>query len=142
MVKLAGYRRSWLLSDAFAGLTVASMAIPQSMAVAQLAGLPAASGLYAVIPAMILYGLFGSSRRLATGPEPTLAILFAPTLASLAGGDPARYAALAATMALLCGGMLVLGGVLRLGFVADFLPRAVVLGYINGVALVMVIDQL
>jgi MFS superfamily sulfate permease-like transporter len=90
---LAGYRRRWLLPDTIAGLTVASMAIPQSMAVAQLAGLPAASGLYAVIPAMLLYGLFGSSRRIATGPEPTLASLFAPTLVPLASGDPARYAA-------------------------------------------------
>jgi len=142
MVKLAGYRRSWLLSDSIAGLTVASMAIPQSMAVAQLAGLPAASGLYAVIPAMVLYGLCGSSRRIAVGPEPTLAILFAPMLAPLAGGDPARYAALAAALALMCGGILVLAGVLRLGFISDFLPRAVVLGYINGVALVMIVDQL
>jgi high affinity sulfate transporter 1 len=141
-MRLAGYRPRWLVADGFAGLTVASMAIPQSMAVAQLAGLPAASGLYAVMPAMVLYGLFGSSRRLAVGPEPTLAILFAPTLASLAGGDPARYAALAATMGIICGTMLVLGGVLRLGFIADFLPRAVVLGYITGVALVMIVDQL
>jgi high affinity sulfate transporter 1 len=141
-MQLTGYRPRWFVADALAGLTVASMAIPQCMAVAQLAGLPAASGLYAVMPAMILYGLFGSSRRVAAGPEPTLAILFAPTLASLAGGDPARYAALAATMAVMCGGMLVLAGVLRLGFVADFLPRAVVLGYINGVAFAMVIDQL
>jgi high affinity sulfate transporter 1 len=141
-MQLTGYRPAWLVADTFAGLTVASMAIPQSMAVAQLAGLPAASGLYAVMPAMVLYGLLGSSRRLAAGPEPTLAMLFAPTLALLAGGDPARYAVLAAAMALMCGSMLVLAGVLRLGFIADFLPRAVVLGYINGVALAMIVDQL
>jgi high affinity sulfate transporter 1 len=141
-MRLAGYRLRWLLPDSFAGLTVAAMAIPQCMAVAQLAGLPPVTGLYGVIPAMVLYGLFGSSRRLMVGPEPTLAVLFAQALAPLASGDPDRYASLAAAMALLCGGFLVLGSLFRLGFVADFLPHAVVVGYLNGVSIALIIDQL
>ena len=141
-MKLPRYRASWFVADAIAGLTIASMAVPQCMAVAQLAGMPAVTGLYAVIGAMLMYGLFGASRHLAMGPEPTLAILVAPTLVTVAGGDPTRYAALAAGMAVMSGAVLLAARFLRLGFMADLLPRAVVLGYINGVALSLVIDQL
>ncbi len=139
---LRRYRLAWLRGDVFAGLTVASLAIPQCLAAAQVAGMPPMSGLYVVVPALLLYGVFGSSRYIAAGPDPTIATIAAVALAPLAAGDPARYAALAAAMAVLMGGMLILAGVLRLGFLADLLPREVLLGYVNGIALTLILDQL
>src|ERR1044071_541627 len=89
---LAGYRRTWLRGDLLAGITVAAYLIPQVMAYAGVAGLPPVAGLWAIVPALLLYALFGSSRQLSVGPESTTALMTALVIAPLAAGDPARYA--------------------------------------------------
>lgn len=139
---LRRYDRRWLRADLVAGITVASIAIPQSLGMAELAGLPVVVGLYATLLPLVVYALFGSSRQLVVGPEGTLAALTAVTIAPLAAGDPARYAPLAALLAILVGGILILGGVLRLGFMAEFFSRPILLGYINGIALSIIAGQL
>lgn len=142
LVQLIGYRRAWLAGDVLAGLTVAAYLVPQVMAYAGVAGLPPVAGLWAILPALGLYALFGSSRLLSVGPESTTALMTATVVAPLAGGDPGRYAGLAAALALTVGLLCVAAWALRLGFVADLLSRPVLIGYLAGVALIMMVDQL
>ncbi len=139
---LAGYRRSWLRGDLLAGVTVAAYLVPQVMAYAGVAGLPPVAGLWAILPALGLYALLGSSRLLSVGPESTTALMTAAVVAPLAGADPERYAALAAALAVTVGLLCLAARVLRLGFVADLLSRPVLIGYLAGVALIMIVDQL
>ncbi|MFJ8632393.1 SulP family inorganic anion transporter [Streptomyces sp. NPDC093568] len=139
---LAGYRRSWLRGDLLAGVTVAAYLVPQVMAYAGVAGLPPVAGLWAILPALGLYALLGSSRLLSVGPESTTALMTATVVAPLAGADPDRYAALAAALAVTVGLLCLAARVLRLGFVADLLSRPVLIGYLAGVALIMIVDQL
>ena len=139
---IRSYQRDWLRGDVVAGVTVAAYAVPQVMAYAELAGLPAVVGLYAILVPLVVYAVLGSSRQLSVGPESTTALLTATAVGPLAAGDPARYAALAATLALLVGGYCVTAWVLRLGFVADLLSRPVLVGYLTGVAVTMIVGQL
>jgi SulP family sulfate permease len=139
---LRGYRRSCLRGDLIAGLTVAAYLIPQVMAYATVAGVPPVAGLWAALPALVIYAVLGSSSSLSMGPEATTALMTAIAIGPLAAGDPARYAGLAATLALLVGAMLVVAWLLRLGFVADLLSRPVLVGYLAGVAVIMIADQL
>ncbi len=139
---LRGYQRSWLRGDVVAGVTVAAYAVPQVMAYAELAGLPAVVGLYAILVPLVVYALLGSSRQLSVGPESTTALLTAAAIAPLAAGDPVRYAALAALLCLLVAGYCFVAWGLRLGFVADLLSRPVLVGYLTGVALTMIVGQL
>ncbi len=129
-----------------AGVTVGAVAVPSSLAMAELAGLPVVYGLYGTFLPLAVYGLLGTSRQHVIGPDSTLAALTAVTVAPMAmvGGeiDPARYVALAAALALAMGLLLFLAGALRLGFVADFFGKPVLLGYINGVALIVISSQL
>jgi len=141
-LELRRYRRSWLRADLVAGVTIASIAVPQSLGMAELAGLPVVVGLYATLLPLLAYALFGSSRQLVVGPEGTLAALTAVTVAPLAAGDPALYAALAAMLAILVGGTLIISGILRLGFMAEFFSRPILLGYINGIALTIIVGQI
>ncbi|MDX3714731.1 sulfate permease [Streptomyces europaeiscabiei] len=139
---LLGYRRSWLKGDVLAGVTVAAYLVPQVMAYAGVAGLPPVAGLWAILPALALYALLGSSRLLSVGPESTTALMTATVIAPLAAGDPARYATLAATLAITVGLLCVVAWATRLGFLADLLSRPVLIGYLAGVALIMMMDQL
>ncbi|GAA4877927.1 SulP family inorganic anion transporter [Kitasatospora terrestris] len=139
---LRRYRRAWLRGDLLAGVTVAAYLVPQVMAYGSVAGLPPVTGLWAILPAIVLYAVVGSSRRLSVGPESTTALMTATVVAPLAGGDPARYAVLAASLAMVVGILCVLAWVARLGFVADLLSRPVLVGYLAGVALIMMVDQL
>jgi sulfate permease, SulP family len=139
---LRGYQRSWLRGDLLAGVTVAAYLVPQVMAYATVAGLPPVTGLWAALPALVVYALLGSSPSLSMGPEATTALMTAIAITPLAAGDPARYADLATTLALLVGLMSVGAGLLRLGFVADLLSRPVLVGWMAGVALIMIADQL
>jgi SulP family sulfate permease len=139
---LAEYDRAYLSKDAVAGVTVWALLVPQALAYAQLAGLPAVHGLYAALGALALYGLFGTSRHLNVGPEATVATLVATTVTPLAAGDPERYLTLAAVLALLTGAVLVAGGLLRLGAVVRLLSVPVLIGYITGSALVIIGGQL
>ncbi len=136
------YPRRFLRPDALAGLTVAALAIPSGMAYAEVAGLPPVAGLYGLLLPAIAYALLGSSRQLVVGPEASLALLVASVVAPLAGGDPARYAALAAMLALLTGAVYLIAFAARLGWIADYFSRAVLVGYIHGVVIVLTIGQL
>lgn len=142
LASLSRYRRSWVRGDLLAGLTVAAYLVPQVMAYAGVAGLPPVTGLWAILPALALYALLGSSRLLSVGPESTTALMTATVVAPLAGGAPGRYAELAACLALTVGLLCVAARVLRLGFVADLFSRPVLIGYLAGVALIMIMDQL
>jgi high affinity sulfate transporter 1 len=137
-----GYQRSWLRWDVLAGITVAAYLVPQCMAYGVLAGLDPVVGLWAALPSLALYALFGSSRQLSVGPESTCAIMTAIALAPLAAGDPARYAALAAALAVLVGILATVGWLLRLGFLADLFSAPILVGYMSGIAVVMVVGQL
>ncbi|MFJ5726703.1 SulP family inorganic anion transporter [Streptomyces paradoxus] len=139
---LLGYRRSWLRGDVVAGVTVAAYLVPQVMAYAGVAGLPPVAGLWAILPALVLYALLGSSRLLSVGPESTTALMTATVVGPLAAGDPARYATLAAALATAVGLLCVAAWATRLGFLADLLSRPVLIGYLTGVALIMMGDQL
>ncbi|MBM4408707.1 MAG: sulfate permease [Chloroflexi bacterium] len=142
MAQLARYDRAWLGPDVLAGVTVASYLVPQVMAYAQLAGLEPAVGLWSAIVPAIVYALIGTSRHVSTGPESATAVMVAVAVAPLAAGDPLRYAALTAVLALLVGAILVTAGALRLGFLGDLLSQPILVGYLAGVAAVMVVSQL
>ncbi|GHG21369.1 SulP family inorganic anion transporter [Streptomyces zaomyceticus] len=139
---LARYERSWLRGDLLAGVTVVAYLVPQVMAYATVAGLPPVAGLWAILPALVLYALLGSSRLLSVGPESTTALMTATVVAPLAAGDPGRYAVLAAALAVAVGLLCLVAWAARLGFLADLLSRPVLVGYLAGVALIMIVDQL
>jgi sulfate permease, SulP family len=141
---LRHYERGWLRPDLIAGLTVGAMLVPQSMAYAELAGVPPTTGLYASLLAPVAYALVGTSRHLGTGPEPGTAILAATGVAAVAGtgADPSRYLALMAALALLVGVVAGVAWVLRMGFIASLLSKPVLVGYISGVGLVLLSSQL
>jgi sulfate permease, SulP family len=139
---LHDYDRSWLRWDALAGVTVAAYLIPQVMAYAGLAGVDPVAGLWAALPAMVIYAILGTSRQLSVGPESTTSLMTASVVAPLAAGDPQRYAALAAALAVVVGLLALLAWVARLGFVADLLSHPVLVGYMAGVALIMISGQL
>jgi SulP family sulfate permease len=139
---LRGYRRAWLRPDLVAGATVGAMLVPQSMAYAELAGLPPEYGFYAVLGPLVVYAVVGTSRHLGVGPEPGTAILAATGVGAIAAGDPGRYAALMAALALVVGALGVLGAALRLGFIASVLSKPVLVGYITGVGLTLLSSQI
>ncbi|MFG1626393.1 SulP family inorganic anion transporter [Kribbella sp. NPDC049227] len=139
---LREYRLGWLRPDLIAGVTVAAYFVPQVMAYAQLAGLPAVTGLWAALGPLLLYFLLGSSRLLSLGPESTTALMTATAIGPLAAGDPVRYAQLAAVLALIVGAICVLGWLARLGFLADLLSKPVLVGYLAGIAVIMITGQL
>jgi len=141
LVSLRGYQRGWLRGDVIAGITVTAYLVPQVMAYAQIAGLPAVTGLWAVLITLPLYAIFGSSRLLSVGPESTTALLAASVVAPLALGDPGRYAALSAALAAVVGLLCLLGWALRLGVLADLFSRPVLIGYLAGVAVIMIVSQ-
>jgi SulP family sulfate permease len=139
---LRQYRRQDVVSDALAGAIVAIMLVPQSMAYALLAGLPPQMGLYASMAPLLLYGLLGSSRTLSVGPVAIDSLLVAAGLASLAQPGSTQYVALALTLAGMVG-LLQLGmGVLRLGFLVNFLSQPVLSGFISAAALVIAGSQI
>ena len=145
LATLLHYDRSDARHDLVSGITVGVVAVPSALAMAELAGLPVQFGLYATLLPLAVYGLLATSRQHVIGPDATLAALTAATLAPLAtvGGtvDPVLYAALAATLGLAMGGLLLLAGVLHLGFIGDFFGKPVLLGYINGVAVSVIAGQ-
>jgi sulfate permease, SulP family len=128
--------------DLIAGVTVAAVAIPAGLGVGELAGLSPVTGLYATLLPIVGYAIFGSSRQLIVGPDGLLATLTATSIAPIAAGDPALLMPLAGALALLVGGIQIVAGLIRLGFMADFLSKPVLLGYLNGVALTIVASQL
>jgi high affinity sulfate transporter 1 len=139
---LPHYQRAWLRLDVVAGITLAAYAIPVSLAYAGLAGLPPQMGLYCYLLAGLGYAIFGSSRHLAIGPTSAIALLLGVTLAGLAGGDPARQAALASLTALLVACVFALAWLLRLSVLVSFISESILTGFKAGAALVIASTQL
>ena len=139
---LRDYRPEWLRADILAGISVCVVMIPSVIAYAELMGLPPQHGLYAALVPLLVYPFFGSSRQMIVGPDIAISLLMASAIAPLAAGDSARVAALAATLAVLSGVLLVLGARAKMGAVADFLSKPVLVGYMTGAALILMASQL
>ncbi|WP_284228153.1 SulP family inorganic anion transporter [Mycobacterium antarcticum] len=142
LLGLRGYSSSWWRGDVQAGLSVAAYLIPQALAYAALAGLSPIVGLWTALPPLVLYAVLGSSRQLSVGPESTTALMTAAVLGPLALGDPSRYAHYAATLAVFVGVICLIAALLRLGFLSNLLSRPVLVGYLTGIAIVMIASQL
>jgi high affinity sulfate transporter 1 len=138
---IRSYQLSWFPNDLSAGITLGLVMVPVGLAFGELAGAPMA-GLYAGILPLIAYAMFGSSRQLIIGPDASMATLVALSVAPLAGGDAARLALLASLLAVLMGLICILGSLLRLGFLADFLAKPVIVGFMHGLAVVIAVGQL
>lgn len=138
------YRASWLPRDLVAGVVLTTLLVPQGMAYAELAGLPAITGLYTSILCLLAYAVFGPSRILVLGPDSSLGPMIAVVLVGAlgSGADPAEAVALASALGLLVGILLVLAGVAKLGFLADLLSHPTQVGYLNGLALTILVGQL
>ena len=144
VASLRTYERRWLRSDVVAGIVLAAILVPQGMAYAELAGLPPVNGLYTTIACLVGYALMGPSKILVLGPDSSLGPLIFAAITPLvvAGDDPATAIALAGMLAILVGLIEVGLGVGRLGFVADLLSSEVQVGYMNGLAIVIIVGQL
>jgi high affinity sulfate transporter 1 len=139
---LRHYRLSWLRSDLVAGIVLTAVLVPVGMGYAEAAGLPAIYGLYATIVPLIAYAIFGPSRILVLGPDSSLAAMIAAVILPLAAGDPARTVALAGMLAIFTGLLCILAGIARLGFITELLSKPIRYGYMNGIALIVLISQL
>ncbi len=139
---LRGYRREWFAGDLMAGISVCVVMVPSVIAYAGLMGLPPQYGLYAALVSLLVYPIFGSSRHVIAGPDIAVSLLIASAVAPLAGGDADRTIALTGAVTLLSGLMLVLGARARIGAVADFFAKPVLVGYMTGAALILVGSQL
>jgi high affinity sulfate transporter 1 len=144
LAALKSYQRAWLPKDVVAGLVLSALLVPQGMAYAELAGLPPITGLYTSILCLVGYAVFGPSRVLVLGPDSSLGPMIAATIAPLmlAGGDPGRAIALASFLAVMVGIVMVVAGVAGFGFVADLLSKPTQIGYMNGLALTIMVGQL
>ncbi|HSN73695.1 MAG TPA: sulfate permease [Anaerolineae bacterium] len=139
---IKGFSAALLRTEFIVAITVFAVLVPSAMAYGDLAGVTPVAGLYVALGAMVMYALFGTSKQVVMGPEATAAIMTATAVAPLAGGDAARYAALAALLALLVGVVSLLARVARLGFITDLLSKPVLVGYIVGAALIVIGSQL
>ena len=141
LATLKSYKASFLPHDLAAGLTLGAVMVPVGLAYGELAGLPLA-GLYGSMLPLIAYALFGSSRLLIVGPDTAMAAIVAVAVAPLALGDAGRLALLAAGLGIMTGVLCLLAGLLRLGFVANFLSKPVIVGFMHGLAVVVAVAQL
>jgi high affinity sulfate transporter 1 len=138
---LREYQASWLPKDLIAGLVLTTMLVPVGIAYAEASGVPGIYGLYATIVPLLAYALFGPSRLLVLGPDSSLAAVILSVVAPLSGGDPVRAIALASAMALVSGLVCIVAGLLRLGFITELLSKPIRFGYMNGIALTVLISQ-
>ena len=151
LTRLLSYRREWLRGDVLAGLTVAAYLIPQCMAYGELAGVQPVAGLWAILPPMIIYTIFGSSPQLSVGPESSTAVMTAVAIteclaesetAPLAAARSDTYISFAALLAIVMGLVCIAGYLARLGFLANLLSKPILIGYMAGIALIMIGGQL
>jgi len=140
----SAYERAWLRGDLVAGIVLTALLVPQGMAYAELAGLPPVTGLYTTVTALLAYAAFGPSRILVVGPDSALSPLIAASILPLVGahGSPGRAVALAGMLAVLMGAICMAAGFARLGTIAELLSKPVRVGYLNGIAVVVVVSQL
>ena len=139
---LPGYERRWLRPDLIAAAAVWAVLVPEGMAYASLAGMPPETGLFAALAPLLAYAILGTCRQLTVGPSSAVAAYSAAAVAPLALGDPSRFIALSALLALLVGVLLLVAGLARAGFIADFFARPVLTGFVAGLALVIAVGQL
>ncbi|MCI4680676.1 sulfate permease [Rhodoblastus acidophilus] len=142
LLLLRNYQASWLAHDIVAGLALSAMLAPVGIAYAVASGVPGIYGLYATIAPLLAYALFGPSRILVLGPDSSLAAIILGVVLPLSGGDPSRAATIASLMALVSGLVCVLAGAARLGFVTELLSKPIRYGYMNGIALTVLVSQL
>ena len=140
--RLRSYRSAWLRGDIIAGITVAAYLVPQCLAYAELAGVQPIAGLWAILPPLLIYALLGSSPQLSVGPESTTAVMTAAAIMPLVAGDSSNYASLCSLLALLVGSVCCVAAFARLGFLADLLSKPILVGYMAGVAVIMIVGQL
>jgi sulfate permease, SulP family len=139
---LQGYKASWLATDAIAGLTLVAIAIPEQMATAHLAGMPEVTGFYAFVAGSLLFAFFGRHSLMSVGADSTIAPVFAAGVATLAVVGSSSYSHLVSATALMAGGLLVVAGLLRLGWIADFFPVPVLTGLLAGIGVGIFLKQL
>ena len=141
---ISSYRRQWLVKDVIAGVVLTTLLVPQGMAYAELAGLPPITGLYTSILCLLGYAVFGPSRILVLGPDSSLGPMIAATILPLmaANGDAKRAVALASILAIMVAAIMILAAVAKLGFIADLISKPTMIGYMNGLALTILIGQL
>ena len=141
---LGSYHRAWLTKDVVAGVVLTTLLVPQGMAYAELAGLPPITGLYTTVMCLLGYAVFGPSRILVLGPDSSLGPMIAATILPLvaAGGDPERAVALASVLAIMVAVIMGAAGLAGLGFIADLLSRPTMIGYLNGLAVTILVGQL
>ncbi len=137
-----GYRRAWLSADALAALTLLAIAIPEQLATSRLAGMPPVTGLYAFVAGTVAFALLGSNPQMSVGADSTIAPLFAIGVALLATSGSPRYIALVGLLAVVVGVLVALVGLLRLGWIAELLSAPIIAGFLAGVAVIIVVDQL
>jgi len=138
---LERYERSWWRDDVLAGVVLTALLIPAGIGYAQVSGLPPVTGIYATIVPLLVYAFVGPSRILVLGPDSSLAPIIGASVLPLAAGDADRAVALAGLLAILMGAFLIVGAFFRLGFVTDLLSKPIRIGYLNGVALVVIVGQ-
>ncbi|MBI3904234.1 MAG: SulP family inorganic anion transporter, partial [Pseudomonas fluorescens] len=139
---LREYQWAWLRYDLVAGLVLTTMLVPVGIAYAVASGVPGIYGLYATIVPLLFYALFGPSRILVMGPDSSLVAVILAVIIPLSGGDPQRAVALAGMMAIVSGAVCILAGMARLGFITELLSKPIRYGYMNGIALTVLISQL
>ena len=139
---LPDYERSWLRADAIAAATVWALLVPEAMAYASLAGMPPETGLWTAPLALLGYAVFGTSKQLNVGPSSTVAVLSLSVVAPIAGGDPEAFISLTSWLAILLGVMFIIFGIFKAGFIADFMSKPVLDGFIVGLALTIAAGQL
>jgi high affinity sulfate transporter 1 len=139
---LRSYQRSWLPRDVVAGVVLTALLVPAGMGYAEASGLPAIYGLYATIVPLVIYAIVGPSRILVLGPDSSLAPLIAAAILPLAAGNEGEAVALAGMLAIFSGALCVLAGLARFGFIAELLSKPVRYGYMNGIALTVLLSQL
>ena len=138
---LQHYNRAWLQHDIVAGLVLTTMLVPVGIAYAAASGLPGIYGLYATIIPLLVYALVGPSRILVLGPDSSLAAVILAVVLPLSGGDPMRAVALAGAMAIISGSVCIVAGLAKLGFVTELLSKPIRYGYMNGIALAVLLSQ-
>ncbi len=141
---LSPFHREWLAKDIVAGIVLTTLLVPQGMAYAELAGLPPITGLYTSIMCLLGYAVFGPSRILVLGPDSSLGPMIAATILPLiaAKGDPKRAVALASLLAIMVAAIMIIAAVAKLGFIADLISKPTMIGYMNGLALTILVGQL
>src|SRR6516165_6713933 len=138
---IPGYRREWMLPDALAGIALWAVMVPEGMAYAGIVGVPPIMGLYTIVPPLIAYALFGTSRLLVVGPNTATGLISALTVGAVVSAATTDFNTLTSTLAILIGILFLLFGVLRMGWVAAFIPAPVMRGFIEGLVCVTIIGQ-